>query len=232
MWHRGLMIQLVSVALLVPSPARLSGLRNWCCHSLDLIPGLGTSIGYMNRKKRKKKKRRRRRRRTTKVASPPQQYQVCTPGINPVSELLPLLFPVPRIRLPWFSCLAPSAIQILPPQRCITWPLKQKQPSSQPPAQYPILISTSYLLLADIFPIYSICIFLYFPLLLLQEGGLLLGYKVGSCLTLGNELLEEAYTLTKQKWGSGTGAESRRVKEPRRTALPCGSKFYRGGVSF
>ena len=56
---------------------------------------------------------------------------------------------------------------------------------------------------------------------LLKEGGL----KVGSCLTLGNELPEETHVLTKQEilLGRGTHVESSGVREPRRTALPLGS---------
>ena len=48
--------------------------------------------------------------------------------------------------------------------------------------------------------------------------------KLGSCLTLRNELSEETYVLTKQEisLGKGARAESRRVREPRRTALPRG----------
>ena len=73
-------------------------------------------------------------------------------------------------------------------------------------------------------------------ILLLQEGGglsmlyiLLLqkgGPKLGSCLTLGNELSEETHVLTKQEvlLGKGTQVESSRVREPRRTALMCGSQ--------
>ena len=47
-----------------------------------------------------------------------------------------------------------------------------------------------------------------------------------SCLTLGNELSEETHILTKQETllGRGTLVESSRVREPRRTALPCGSQ--------
>ena len=50
------------------------------------------------------------------------------------------------------------------------------------------------------------------------------GPKLGSCLTLGNELSEETYVLTKQEilLGKDPWAESSRVREPRRTALPCG----------
>ena len=52
------------------------------------------------------------------------------------------------------------------------------------------------------------------------------GPKLGSCLTLRNELSEETHVLTKQEalLGKGTGVESRRVREARRTALPCGSQ--------
>ena len=52
------------------------------------------------------------------------------------------------------------------------------------------------------------------------------GPKLGSGLTLGNELSEETHVLTKQEIlsGKGTQVESSRVREPRRTALPCGSQ--------
>ena len=52
------------------------------------------------------------------------------------------------------------------------------------------------------------------------------GPKLGSCLTLGNELSEETHVLTKQEilLGKGTRVESSRVREPRRTALPRGSQ--------
>ena len=47
------------------------------------------------------------------------------------------------------------------------------------------------------------------------------GPKLGSCLTLGNELSEKTHVLTKQEilLGKGTGVESSRVRKPRRTAL-------------
>ena len=50
------------------------------------------------------------------------------------------------------------------------------------------------------------------------------GLKLGSCLTLRNELSEETCVLTKQEilLGKGTRVESSRVREPRRTALPRG----------
>ena len=59
----------------------------------------------------------------------------------------------------------------------------------------------------------------------MQEGDPFQGPKVGSCLTLGNELSKETHVLTKQEilLGKGTRVESSRVREPRRTALPRGS---------
>ena len=63
---------------------------------------------------------------------------------------------------------------------------------------------------------------------LLQEGDPFQGPKLGSCLTLGNELSEETHVLTKQEilFGKVTRVESRRVREPRRTALPRGSQSW------
>ena len=59
---------------------------------------------------------------------------------------------------------------------------------------------------------------------------------MGSCLTLRNELSEETHMLTKQEalLEKGAPAESSRVREPRRRALPCGCnlRFYSNGVSF
>ena len=58
---------------------------------------------------------------------------------------------------------------------------------------------------------------------MLQEGGgPFQGPKLGSCLTLGNELSEETHMLTKQEilLGKGTRVESSRVREHRKTALP------------
>ena len=54
-----------------------------------------------------------------------------------------------------------------------------------------------------------------------RKGGPFQGPKLGSCLALGNELSEETHVLTKQEilLGKGTRAESRRVREPRRTAV-------------
>ena len=64
-------------------------------------------------------------------------------------------------------------------------------------------------------------------LVLLQEGGdPFQAPKLGSCLTLGNELSEETHVLRKQEilLGKGTWVESSRVREPRRTALVRGSQ--------
>ena len=59
-----------------------------------------------------------------------------------------------------------------------------------------------------------------------RKGNPLQGPKLGSCLTLGNELSEETHALTEQEilLGNGTRVESSRVREPRRTALPRGSQ--------
>ena len=59
------------------------------------------------------------------------------------------------------------------------------------------------------------------------------GPKLGSCLTLRNELSKETYVLTKQEilLGKGPRVESSRVRKPRRAALPRGSQCT-GGVSF
>ena len=61
----------------------------------------------------------------------------------------------------------------------------------------------------------------------LQEGGLLPGPKRGSSLTLRNELSKETHELTKEETllGRVTQVESRRVREPRRTALPHDSQI-------
>ena len=59
-----------------------------------------------------------------------------------------------------------------------------------------------------------------------KKGDPFQGPKLGSCLTLGNELSKETHVLTKQEilLGKGTRVESRRVREPRRTALLRGSQ--------
>ena len=61
---------------------------------------------------------------------------------------------------------------------------------------------------------------------LLQEGSPIPGPRVGSFLSLGNEVSEETHVLTKQETLLGRGAwvESTRVRESRRMALPCGSQ--------
>ena len=62
--------------------------------------------------------------------------------------------------------------------------------------------------------------------ILSQEGGPLPGPKLGSCLTLGNELSKETHVLTKQEilLGKGTRVERSRAREPRRPALLRGSQ--------
>ena len=72
-------------------------------------------------------------------------------------------------------------------------------------------------------------------LLCCRKGDPFQGPKLGSCLTLGNELSEETHVVTKQEilLGKGTLVESSRVRDPRRTALPPGSPgFYGDGISF
>ena len=57
-----------------------------------------------------------------------------------------------------------------------------------------------------------------------RKGNPFQGLKLGSCLTLGNELSEETHVLTKQEilLGKGTWVENSSVREPRRTALLLG----------
>ena len=59
-----------------------------------------------------------------------------------------------------------------------------------------------------------------------RKPDLFQGPKLGSCLTLRNELSEETHVLAKQEilLGKGPRVERGRVREPRRTALPCGSQ--------
>ena len=59
-----------------------------------------------------------------------------------------------------------------------------------------------------------------------RKGDPFQGLKLGSCLTLRNELSEETHALTKQEilLGKGTQVESSRVREPKRNALPRGSQ--------
>ena len=51
---------------------------------------------------------------------------------------------------------------------------------------------------------------------------------MGSCLILGSELSKETHVLAKQEilLGKGTQAESSRVRESRRTALPHGPQSW------
>ena len=61
-----------------------------------------------------------------------------------------------------------------------------------------------------------------------QKGDPFQGAKGGSWLTLGNESSQETLVLKKQEILLGRGAleEGRRVREPRRTALSCGSQSW------
>ena len=61
-----------------------------------------------------------------------------------------------------------------------------------------------------------------------RKGDPFQGPKLGSCLTLKNELSKETQVLTKQEilLGKGTRVESSRVREPRRTVLPHGSQSW------
>ena len=69
-----------------------------------------------------------------------------------------------------------------------------------------------------------------------RKGDPFQGPKLSSCLTLRNELSKETHVLTKQEilLGNGAWAESRRVREHRRTALfmACSLGFYGDGISF
>ena len=58
-----------------------------------------------------------------------------------------------------------------------------------------------------------------------RKGNPFQGLKLGSCLTLENELSEETHMLTNQETllRKGTCLESSSLREPRRTALPCDS---------
>ena len=58
-----------------------------------------------------------------------------------------------------------------------------------------------------------------------RKGDPFQGLKVGSCLTLRNELSKETHVLTKQEILLGRGTQWRAEgKEPRRTGLPHGSQ--------
>ena len=93
-----------------------------------------------------------------------------------------------------------------------------------------LILCCPLLLLPSIFP--CIRVFSNEPVLRIRwpkcwrKGYPVQGPKLGFCLTLGNELSKEARVLTKQEilLGKGTWMESSRIREPRRTVLPCGSK--------
>ena len=55
-----------------------------------------------------------------------------------------------------------------------------------------------------------------------RKGDPFQGLKMGSCLTLGNEFSEETHDKARDFTGKGHPAESCRIREPRRTALPRG----------
>ena len=60
-----------------------------------------------------------------------------------------------------------------------------------------------------------------------RKGDPFQGPKLGSCLTLGKELSKEIRADKARDFiGRGTQVESSRVREPRRTALPRGSKSW------
>ena len=69
-----------------------------------------------------------------------------------------------------------------------------------------------------------------------MKGNPFQGPRVGSCVTLRNDLSEETYVLTKKDTvlRRGTQAEISRVRELRRTALWCGlqSCILWSGISF
>ena len=71
---------------------------------------------------------------------------------------------------------------------------------------------------------------------MLQEGGLLPGPKTGLLSNTQKWIVRDTHVLTKQEilLGKDTRVESSRVREPRRIALPRGSKsrFYGDGISF
>ena len=60
-----------------------------------------------------------------------------------------------------------------------------------------------------------------------RKGDPFQGPKLGSCLTLGNELSEETRADKARDFtGKGHPVESSRVREPRRTGLPRGSQSW------
>ena len=68
-----------------------------------------------------------------------------------------------------------------------------------------------------------------------RKGDHFQGPRVGSCLTLRNELSEETHMMTEQETllGRGAQAEGSRVREPRRTRhVACSLRLYGDGLSF
>ena len=55
---------------------------------------------------------------------------------------------------------------------------------------------------------------------------------MGFCATLGNELSEETHMLTEQEtiWERGAWAESKRVRQQRRSGLPLNTKSHEMGL--
>ena len=102
--------------------------------------------------------------------------------------------------------------------------LKLMSTESVTPSNY--LIFYCPLLLPSIFP--SIRVFsneLALPIRwpkCCRKGDPFQGLKMGSCLTLRNEFSEETHDKARDFIGKGLPAESCRIREPRRTALPCG----------
>ena len=73
--------------------------------------------------------------------------------------------------------------------------------------------------------------------ILFPEGALLPGPESGLLFDTWKWTAQETHILTKQKtsWERGSWVEKSRVREPRRTALSCGSQFWalwECGVSF
>ena len=70
------------------------------------------------------------------------------------------------------------------------------------------------------------------PWVCCRKGDPYQGPKLGSCLTLGNELSEETHVLTKREilLGKGAWVESRRVREPWRSHMACNLRFYGDGL--
>ena len=61
-----------------------------------------------------------------------------------------------------------------------------------------------------------------------RKGDAFQSVRLGSCLTLGDELFKETHVLTKQEafLGRGVQEETNKSREPRRTSLPCGLQSW------